>query len=264
MKRITPILISALLLGGILSAQSQEAEPALSKEITATRIDVEFDDLPMKEVANYLRETFKPLNVVITKEAAAISVTMELHNVSLNQITQAIGLSSRGKLNFSYEDGDLLFIDVTDLSHAETRPIVRVFSLSKLMDGKDEKARSTQLAEVEMLIQSTLAMWADAMKESGITAKASGPKINFHQNTSSLIVISDATTMEVVTEVIDSVTGNSRSQIPSRIGTYRIPGGYQTGIVPPGMRMDPVQSDTLDNSRDRYIKTAPTGKGSSR
>lgn len=226
MKRPTSILIP-LFLSCLISFSSVAQETPAPPESLSKRIDAEFDDLRLEEVVRYFRGEFQDINFVITPEASSIPISLELSNVSLKQIAHAISLSTRGSITIQFEADDLVFIDVAGhLASTPQRPILRVFSVSKLLQQKEENEQLKQLEDIDHVIQTTLQMWNQTLndnRQTGMpTAKVGKPKINFHSRTRSFIVIADPVTMDIVTEVFSSLI--QPQHIPAR------PSGFSGGM----------------------------------
>jgi len=93
--------------------------PERYQEALDQPVTIEFDEVPLRDVFEYLRDSYDALNFVFEEGIADLPVTLHLVETPLGQALQALSELHGGELCFVVRDYGIL---ITDISHVRLMP----------------------------------------------------------------------------------------------------------------------------------------------
>ncbi len=183
--------------------------------------EVQFDNVPLSEVANHLSAQFPEINFVLHPNVKEIPVLLRLRSVTLDDIFTALDISTQvggqgvdPTTGMAVPGGGLHVNKLNDrmvsLSYGQpaavyvVKPVCRAFSLSRYLAGKSEKDVDAALNDIEEALQIA---WKMLQAGEQSKSKAQQPSLNLHRATKLLIVVGQPEQVEVVEQVISQLDG---------------------------------------------------------
>lgn len=179
---------------------------------------VVFEDIPLTEVVQYLRDQFDGLNFVLAEELQNVEPFLKLRRVSVSDILEGLSLATGGLVQHQKISDRLvhLFPD----PGLQQRPELRAFNLRNYFEtfgGEEEEA----LKELYQVLEQGWTMMRQ-LNRSG--ARGNKPELSIHQKTKLLIAVGYDSELRVVESIVDALHGG-RSSIQSG-GMGAAGGGY--------------------------------------
>lgn len=238
--------------------------------------ELQFDNVPLKDVVDYISEHVPEINFVIQAPVSTIPVSLKLRSVKLDDIFTALDICTKQTAGGGIDPSTGLptpgnTLEIKKLSDRmvsfvayegsmrgmATMTVCRAFSLSRYLAGKADKEVNEAMTEIEDALQTA---WKMLQVSDPANAKLVRPQLNLHRATKLLIVVGQPQQVQVVEEVINQLESgagaeeaaaaramNSRYGVPGGIGA---PGGFPGqpgGLAPaagtgvPGISPSPTQ-----------------------
>jgi hypothetical protein len=237
---------AALIISGMLCSVASAAKPSILRPPGAPGLgpvvesvkmsfkEIEFDQDPMFEVVDFLRDNMSDENVnfVLSDEIADVEVNVRLRNVSFSQLTKAIEMASGGRVQIEAVETGLYHVRPGEVASVRTQPILRVFNLSKYLSGKADQEAARAIEDLMDTVEMAFDMLNDA-KRSAIGSRSAKSKkpldSKFHPGTKLMLVIGSPADVEVFHEVTSQLLGQPRNSSRSSSGMGMGMGGGMSG-----------------------------------
>lgn len=228
----TALIITGLLCGSAVAADRENAAPDKPKKsafrTTGAPVetwhfeDIDFDEMPMRDVVEYLRTTMEKtdVNFILSRDIADVSISLKLRNVPFDQLTVALEIASEGQVRIESVDGRLYHVRPGEVRAPRLEPVMRVFNLSKYLEGKEGKDETGALENLQQTVDMAFELLSKAQSAAGGGSRAldAGKTINskYHPGTKLMIVIGSPDYVQVFEDVTSQLLGEPRRGI--RVG----------------------------------------------
>jgi hypothetical protein len=207
--------------------------------------EIEFLELPMNEVIDYLREIMEPtgVNFIVSDDVKDVQVRLQLRNVTFDQLTKAIEIASEGRVAIDPVDDSLFHVRAGDVKVARAEPVLQVFNLSKFLQGRTDDDAARAVEDLHKTVDIAFEMLSEAQQATGgSAAKKARLPINskFHPGTKLMIVIGSREDVQVFHEVTSQLLGEPRPSARRAGNSYgggmgMLGGGGEMGGAGAGM-----------------------------
>lgn len=161
-----------------------------------------FDERPLSQVMNHLRDEFPGVNFVISGQAENIPVALKLRHVGLEEILEALTFATDGQARFDVRKENLVVVQ--GRPRREAKPVLQAFSLHRYLDAKSQEESAEALARLEQTLESAWMMLAES--EGGGPAPER-PRLSIHRNTKILIAVGHPDQLAAIEEIINALQG---------------------------------------------------------
>ncbi len=157
---------------------------------------LKMEALPLVEVVKELDGKFPEVNFIVPDAGRDATVSLNLRNVSLQEVLDAIEMSSEGAVR-SMKRGNMVSFAVARSGNSRgNSALCRVFRLSPYLDGKSEK--ESEVAVKSLYDALTLAWTMLGEQERGVQR----PNLTIHRETKLLIAVGREKELSVVEQVV--------------------------------------------------------------
>lgn len=217
MKPLLTTIVLALGLSAITPVLAQQSLPVRGdKAVESAKLayareiaEVKYDSLPLEEIVARLREDFPEINFILPEELGEVIVRLELRNVTLTEIMQAIQIAGRLEHLKFEQTGERLFTFRRDEDAAQRetpKPALRTFNLSGYLAGRDEVAMDKALKELHQLLEDSWTMLLGADSSLRGTAPI---QLRVHPGTQMLISVGSPDQLRALEEIVYNLPGMS-------------------------------------------------------
>lgn len=272
MKRSIALLITGALL--FATGATLNAADARTAEVTAPSSpeklfpdseiwlmsldEIDFLEMPLYDITDFLRAQFPGLNIIILDEVMDVEVRLRLVNVTLQDIILGIELATDGLVTVEPVNERLLRFALSPDATAATaqrqsQPLTRVFNLSSYLEGKAEADRERALQDLEHVVATA---WEATEAINDSIPGRHGKRLpsvkiptatHFHSGTQLLIVVGPEEFVQLYEMIVAELTGG-KSPVTYSSGMPRqqrgLGGGssrFGRGIGPGGTGFRPTQ-----------------------
>jgi type II secretory pathway component GspD/PulD (secretin) len=221
----TPRLLIGLLTGFGLSIWTTAPLSAQTANKTATatpvavagqKVDLNFQDAYLSEVAEFLTERFPGTNFVVPPKAAQIRISMKLRNVTLAQTLEAIAFASENRVKSQELTEDMFgFQPTLELENESPGKVTcRMFSLAapiEALSDHSEKGQNDFFAELNSTIEGATKL----LHEADPLADVESPRLQFHPATKLLVVVGKPAALNMVEQFVFAMGGRS-AEVPGK------------------------------------------------
>lgn len=203
---------------------------AQSEPIDRRIPELEFSGIPMNEAARYLRQEFKPINIIVSSRVADIPLTLKLVDVNLEGILEAMELATENKVEAVQVHERLIHFKPGEFGSTGREPVTRVFNLKSYLSGLEESKVENAMTDVEEVVQITWEATQTARRAMGMQTDqvVNRTAVRFHRGTQLLIVSGPPEYVNVYGQVVDQLVHEYPQSYPQSGygGTYGGRGGY--------------------------------------
>lgn len=269
MRTLPNSLIAIFWLAGTAMVSAQQSSPAdanqqqeqqvteMAKQAYTRQVsELKYDDLPLDEIVKNLRKEFPEVNFILPEKLGQIIVRLELRNVNLSEILQAIQIACRNDHLRFEQANDRLVVFSLDESAAppSEKPVLRAFNLSPYLAARPPAEQDQMMKQVQLLVEDAVRLLADAGRNVEM------PRLQLHDGTRTLLVVGTSEQLNVLEEVVGNLPG-----MPSRAYRVGIATNPATGapILPNTIpyATDPVTGTPINRLDERFLKRYGLGGG---
>lgn len=236
--------------------QEQQVTEMAKQAYTRQVSELKYDDLPLDEIVKNLRKEFPEVNFILPEKLGQIIVRLELRNVNLSEILQAIQIACRNDHLRFEQANDRLVVFSLDESAAppSEKPVLRAFNLSPYLAARPPAEQDQMMKQVQLLVEDAVRLLADAGRNVEM------PRLQLHDGTRTLLVVGTSEQLNVLEEVVGNLPG-----MPSRAYRVGIATNPATGapILPNTIpyATDPVTGTPINRLDERFLKRYGLGGG---
>lgn len=187
---------------------------------------MKYDDLPLEEIVKNLRKDFPEINFILPEELGQIIVRLELRDVGLSEITQAIQIACRSEnILIQQENSERLFSfqrNPRAAANAENKPVLRAFNLTGYLATRPPAEQESAIKMIYELAEQAVHLLESARQ------KVSLPRIEMHLGAKMLMAVGTPDQLQVLEEIVSSLPG-MESTFSNR--AYRQPTANPDGEV---------------------------------
>jgi type II secretory pathway component GspD/PulD (secretin) len=209
---------------GLMAAPRTEprAEPIAFSVITEKkRIECDFEDTPVLEVINYLREHYKEVNFVAPRSLrdsmGGVQVEIKLRSAGLRDVLEALSIATDGRVNYEVRSPTLVAFYCPALSPATgestpeaavqpkaPRQVHEVVNLRSMLGVRDREKAWELVRHVEAITAETLA----AVRRNDTPSPdlhGLQPQFNFHPPTGILVITGPEESVKMARKILASL-----------------------------------------------------------
>jgi len=177
-----------------------DTQPAAATE---RRVDLEFRDQSLEEVAQALTEMFPKESIIVPPSIANVRVTLRLRMATLPQALRAITLATEGRVNVTSEDPSLHSFSATR-ELAPPAAACRIYSLANYLSGKPDDGFDEAIKGLMVVLDKAV-----QHLNSATGAKVNEPRLEFHKPTKLLIAVGTEPELAILTQIVQALGGAS-------------------------------------------------------
>lgn len=184
---------------------------------------VVFENLPLFEVVQFLRQEFDGLNFVLAEELRDEVPFLKLRRVTISDILEGLALATDGLVQHKQVSERLVHISADP--GLQRSPELKAFNLRNYFnafEGEEEEA----LKELYQVLEEG---WIMMRHANGNRKQGRKPELSIHQRTKLLIAVGHHTELNVVEAIVDALHGE-RSRIDFGGGISAGGGGGYGGM----------------------------------
>lgn len=220
MKKKIPLL-TLLAAFTAASANAQNADPFGNAPTARKPKQVKTDAAPMNaefhgeelgDIVDYLRETYAPLNFIVSDSVRQVPINLRVTNVTFDELSLAIEIATEGQVRFDAVNERLIHIRPGESIARRTEPVMRVFNLGRLLSEKKESEAAEAMVELQEVVDQAWDLLQKARRESGLISSSRQPlktQSRFHPGTKLLIIVGSPEYVQTYEEVVSQLQGGS-------------------------------------------------------
>jgi hypothetical protein len=213
MKHPLPTLALALGLSAFTPALAQQPAAASSRDesVEAAKLaysrqiaEVKYDSLPLEEIVAGLRKEFPEINFILPEELGQVIVRLEMRNVRLTEIIQAIEIACLDDQIVIQQKNERLisiFRHPNARAMAGNKPVLRAINLTGYLATRPPAEQETAMKMVYELINQAVHLLESARE------KTSPPRIEMHPGTKMLMAVGTSDQMQLLEEIVYNLPG---------------------------------------------------------